>query len=63
MTRERVQWHLDVPVCSTWHGLTRHLYILSMGELWELCFYFKAVSLSDLRKRMWAIIKKREVLS
>jgi len=63
MKRERILWHLGVPACRVLRGLKIHLRTISLLELGALCYYFKVNSIDHLEKKMWSIIKKREVLT
>ena len=60
ISEERVQWHLDVPVCRILRGLKIHLTFVSLGERWRLCWYFDVETTEALAKQMWARIKGRK---
>jgi len=60
ISKERVQWHLDVPVCRILRGLKTHLAVIGLGERWRLCLYFGVDSAEKLVKQMWARIKDRK---
>jgi hypothetical protein len=57
ISEERVQWHLDVPVCRILRGLKTHLAVISLSERWRLCWYFGVDSAEALVRQMWARIK------
>jgi len=57
--KERVKWHLEVPVCRILRGLKIHLATISLSERWQLCYYLKCSSVEGLCKTMWAMIKAR----
>jgi len=60
VTKKRIQWHLDVPVCRTLRGLRTHLGFINMGELWQLAYHLECDSVESLTKKMWAMIKGRK---
>jgi len=60
LSRERIIWHLDVPVCRTLTGLRIHLKVIGLAELWHLCYALKCDSLEKLAAVMWDVIKKRQ---
>jgi len=57
---ERVDWHLDVPVCEMLSGLKIHLACCGMAERWHLCFILRCTTTEQLCKEMWARIKARK---
>ena len=60
ISKERVQWHLEVPVCRILRGLKTHLAVINLGERWRLCWYFGVETTEVLVKQMWARIKDRK---
>jgi len=56
----RREWHLDVPVCRTLGGLTRHLSLIGMREVQRLCYELRCDGLISLTKKMWAMIKHKK---
>lgn len=55
----RLEWHLSVPACSTLTGLIRHLSLIGMSEVQQLCYELHADGLIELTKVMWRMIKSR----
>jgi hypothetical protein len=60
LSRERIMWHLDVPICRILHGLKIHLATISMNELWQLCYTMKCEVPAHLLDIMWDMIQKRQ---
>lgn len=60
MTQERIDWHLDIPVCRTLRGLKEHLhqlFLLNLRELLALQFIYNCDNNRTLARYMWADIK------
>lgn len=60
LSRERIIWHLDVPVCRILSGLRIHLWAMDVQEMWQLCYAFKCDTPEKLLHVMWDMIKKRK---
>lgn len=60
LSRERIIWHLDVPVCRILSGLRTHLRIIGLTEMWKLCYALKCDTPEKLAAVMWDMIKKRQ---
>ena len=59
LSKERIIWHLDVPVCRILSGLKIHLRTINMAEVWQMCYFFKCEA-PELPSVMWNMIKKRK---
>jgi len=55
----KLEWHLDVPVCRTLRGLAIHLSLIGLGEVQRLCYELRCEGLIELTKQMWAMEKNR----
>ena len=60
LTRERLIWHLETPVCRIMSGVRTHVLHLSLKELWALCYALKCDSAEQLTAVMWDMIQKRK---
>jgi len=60
LSRERIIWHLDTPVCRILSGLRIHLWAMGLSEMWELCYALGCDSPEKLLAAMWDMIKKRK---
>ena len=63
MTQERINWHLDLPVCRTLRGLKEHLHWLFLLNLRELLALQYAYSVDETRylvHHMWENIKENK---
>lgn len=59
LTRERIIWHLDTPVCEIMSGVRTHVQFLNLKEMWGLCYALKCDSPEELAVVMWKMIQKR----
>ena len=59
VTNNRLDWHLDVPVCRTLGGLVTHLSLIGLSEVQRLCYELRCDGLLELTKKMWAMEKGR----
>ena len=60
MSKERIDYHLDSPVCRVRMGIKTHIAAIGYLEAWRLCYALKCYSLETLEKIMWSMIKKRK---
>ena len=58
MSKERIAWHLDIPVCRVLMGVKAHIKAIGYLEAWRLCYTLRCDSLELLEKAMWIAIKK-----
>jgi len=60
LSRERIIWHLDTPVCEIMSGVRIHIKVIGLRKMWELCYALRCDSPEVLVARMWNMIKKRK---
>lgn len=58
MDKERLEWHLSIPVCRIMSGARQHLSIIDFNELRLLCQHFNC-SCENVAEKFWLEIQKR----
>jgi hypothetical protein len=58
LTRERIIWHLSVPVCEIMSGVRTHIRHLGLCEVWKLCYALRCRTPDELPAVMWKLIKQ-----
>ena len=56
---KRVQWHLDVPVCSILAGIKAHVAAISINERFWLFYHLGCETAEDLVRIIWELIRLR----
>ena len=45
LSRERIIWHLSVPVCEILSGVRTHVQFMSLLEQWKMCYSLRCGSI------------------